>query len=147
MRQTRLMNSANILPVLVDFFREFRSSEFRHNQQVLYQRLPECSPDVGLYGLPDDVRRPTIATLHYYDNLGAMVAYKLVAPGIVLGILGESIDRFWSLVEPFLRTERKIRGDSEYEIFFEHMAALAAKAGGHSARAKLSLLRHSSDIE
>lgn len=147
LRQARLMKSANTFPVLVDFFREFRSPEFRDSQRVIYQRLPDCSPDVGLYALPSDIRGHVISTIQYYDNLGAMVANGLVGSDLVLGVLGESIERFWNLIESFLKKEREIRGDTEYEIFFEHLAALAAPEQGRQARAKLRLLRRSSAVQ
>jgi hypothetical protein len=103
--------------------------------------LADSSPQHGLYGFPEDVRRSAIFILHYYDNVGAMVAHKLIAPDIVLSVLGESVDRFWNQIEPFLSAERDIRGDNEYEIFFEHLAAMAADSQGRAARAKLNLLR------
>jgi hypothetical protein len=83
-RQARLMSSANTLPVLVDFFREIRSASFRDDQRILHERLSACLPEDGLYRLPEDVRRAAISTLRYYDNLGAMVAHKIISPDIVL---------------------------------------------------------------
>jgi hypothetical protein len=138
-RQTKMMETANTLPVLLDFFREFRGDEFRKKQSIMLDKLPSVSADNGLCHLPEEVQRPTIYVIHYYDNLGAMVAHGLISADVVLSVYGESVDRCWRLVEPYIKQERDIRGDPEYQILFEHIASLAERNQGREARRRLRL--------
>lgn len=143
-RQMKIMNTANRLPILLDFFREVREPEFRRSQRVMYERLPECSPERGLSGLPEDVRSSVLPIVQYYDNLGALVGNKLVTPEVVLSVYSDPVDRCWRLVYPFLAREREIRSQSEYGVFFEHIAALAQmNRKGSLVRRDLRLLRRS----
>jgi hypothetical protein len=141
-RQAQLMRHANAFPILIDFFREFRSPEFREHQLYVRTRLADELPAIGIYGLPEPVLAHVVPVVHYFDNLGALVAHRVVETKVALSILGESVERNWRLLAPFLHKEREIRKDDEYGIFFEHLAELARATPGRRARSNLRLLRY-----
>jgi hypothetical protein len=145
-RQAQLMRHANIFPILIDFFREFRSPEFRIHQLYVRTRLADELPQNGIYGLPEPALGHVVPVLHYFDNLGALVTHGVVETKLALSILGESVERNWRLLAPFLHKEREIRKNDEYGIFFEHLAALAKATPGRQARSKLHLRRYEDQV-
>ena len=78
-QQVHLMRRENLLPVALDFFREARTPEwFAARDWVIKHLAAECSPDLGVSGLPEPAREHVRRLGFFYDNLGVFVAYRVV---------------------------------------------------------------------
>ncbi|QQM38060.1 hypothetical protein [Streptomyces liliifuscus] len=88
LRQLRLAQHANTLPVLVDLFREHRSVRLAGARQFVHERLPGCDLSAGLDGVPEAERELVRELAWFYDNLGALVAHGVVDIEPVSGYLG-----------------------------------------------------------
>ncbi|MDQ0604871.1 hypothetical protein QF037_009216 [Streptomyces canus] len=53
LRQLRLTEHANTMPVLVDLFREYGSIPLARARRVVFEQLPSCDLSAGLEGLPE----------------------------------------------------------------------------------------------
>jgi hypothetical protein len=127
LRQLRLMQHANRLPVVIDLFREFRSEEFQAAERYVRESLAvEHGPSHGLSRLPEHIRRRVTTVAYFYQNLGYLFR---------LGILDEEVLRLtfdyrvvmaWRALEPYVRAERGFReeeaGFTEFLASFERMA-------------------------
>ncbi|MEU1519946.1 hypothetical protein ABZ490_48885 [Streptomyces sp. NPDC005811] len=109
LRQLRLSQHANALPVAVDLFREHRSVRLAQARTFVHEELPGCDLGLGLEGLPEEGRDLVRELAWYYDNLGALVAHGVVDIDPVSGYLGGSVISVWEHMEPLVRAERARR--------------------------------------
>ncbi len=125
-QQKRISRQTNMLPILVDMFKEFRSFEFKRHQFYIYNQLrQECKPEeTGFRNLPEAAASHVLPVSHYFDNLGVLVAMGVVDMKVVLGFVGGSIESTWAALKPYILRERELRA-STYQEHFEHLAALA----------------------
>lgn len=141
-RQLRLARHANVVPVLIDLFREHRSRSLADARRFVYTGLDGCDLSLGLSGLPDDQKRDSVRELMwYYDNLGAMVAHKIVDLEPVAGYLGGSVVDMWNALEPLVRAERNRRAQASdparWQLYFEHLALEVQRLPPDKARPSL----------
>lgn len=113
---------ANALPATVDLFREYRSEEMVDARRVLYLELGDLDPDLGISQLPGEVREAAERVGFFLDNVGVMIAHRLVSPKLVAGFLGVSSLNLWKALYPFVMHERA-RRSTVYLNYFEHLAA------------------------
>lgn len=141
-RQVKVMQQTNYLPILIDMFREFRDSDFKtHSSYVVNQLKKECNPaETGYMYLPPDALVHVRTISHFYDNLGLLVANGIIDQKLVLSFMGGSILSTWTVLEPFIRRERELR-QGDYQEFFEHLAALAKKTSPDTIRRNMNLER------
>jgi hypothetical protein len=121
---------ANAFPATVDLFREYRAEEMVHARRVLHQKLGSLDPDLGISQLPGEVRDAAERVSFYLDNIGVLIAHKLVHPKLVAGFLGVSSLNIWRVLYPFVERERT-RRDTVYLNYFEHLAAEMEKIKIH----------------
>ncbi|MGI5155476.1 DUF4760 domain-containing protein [Microbispora sp. CA-102843] len=121
LRQTTMMRHSNQLPVLVELFQEFRSTEWQRAEAYALGRLQaEHDPDIGCSGLPDEARIAVNKVVGYYSGFGYFVYRKMADESLVVPLIGYRASRAWDAVEPFVRREREIRGsDDRYASMFE----------------------------
>lgn len=122
-RQLREARKANAFPAAIDLFREFRDPAFVADRNLLVRELRNCDPDAGMRGLPDGVRQAAFRVSHYLDNVGVLVAHKLIDPEIAVSFLGASALNLWQELKEFIRRERVLRSYADYQMHFEHLAA------------------------
>lgn len=122
-RELREARKANAFPAAIDLFREFRDPAFVADRRLLLQELENCDPELGMSGLPDGINQAAFRVSHYLDNVGVLVAHKLIAPEIAVSFLGASALNLWRALEPFIRRERVLRSYDDYQMHFEHLAA------------------------
>lgn len=120
-QQVHLMRRQNLLPVALDFFREARTPEwFVARDWVIKHLAEECSPDLGVSGLPEPAREHVRKLGFFYDNLGVFVSYRVVEEDLVLGFFGVGMNEVWAIVYPFIRREEEIR-KMQYMVFFNDL--------------------------
>jgi hypothetical protein len=141
-KQTHVLKQTNMLPIVIDMFKEFRSPEFKHHQEYIYNQLTqECDPQkTGYTKLPEAARIHVIVVSHFFDNLGLLVASGIVSEDLVLSFLGGPVISTWNLLEPYIYQERKWR-NGIYQDHFEHLAALSLLNPQSKIMEKLNLLR------
>ncbi len=136
-RQLREAMRANAFPAVVDLFREYRSAEMVAARRLLSSKLPELEPVEGIQGLPDEVASAAIKVGNYLDNLGVLIARRLLDPEVAAGFLGDSALRLWRELSPFIQRERELRSPAAYQEYFEHLAVTLEEVQPTRARAKL----------
>jgi hypothetical protein len=144
-RQLRLARHSNSLPILVDLFREHRSSRLAEARQFVYRGLSSHDPKNGLAALPADKRDLVRDLAWYYDNLGALVLHEVVDVGLVAGYLGGSVVSVWDSMRPFVEAERTRRSNDpdprRWQEYFENLAALMREVPPSKARGARALWR------
>jgi hypothetical protein len=77
----------------------------------------------------------------YYDNLGALVAHKIVDIEPIAGYLGGSVVDMWTALEPLVRAERNLRlsasDPARWQLYFEHLALHVHKVPPAKSRPSL----------
>ncbi|MET7363576.1 hypothetical protein ABZS76_34750 [Streptomyces sp. NPDC005562] len=147
LRQLRLTEHANTLPVLVDLFREHRSARLAHARYLVFERLPGCDPSNGMAGLPEAERDLIRELAWFYDNLGALVSHGVVDIEPVSGYLGGSVISVWEQMEPLVRVERQKRvrnalpDPDRWQAYFENLYHLVREMPPPRARAETALWR------
>lgn len=147
LRQLRLTEHANTLPVLVDLFREHRSVHLARARQVVYEQLPACDLSAGMEGLPESERDLVRELAWFYDNLGALVAHGVVDIEPVSGYLGGSVVSVWERMEPLVQAERAKRARNDlpdpnrWQEYFENLYHLVRETPPEQARAQTHLWR------
>ncbi|MFD5539845.1 hypothetical protein ACFWIJ_19025 [Streptomyces sp. NPDC127079] len=126
LRQIRLMNNSNQLPLVLDLFREWRSAEFVHSEERLWADLISGEgADQGISGLEQPIRDDVYHVCAFYQMLAYLVAFRVVDEDLVFLATHYRILRTWETVRPYALAERHIRGDPyAYLNFFEDLAAL-----------------------
>ncbi|MFI5795085.1 hypothetical protein [Streptomyces sp. NPDC051677] len=147
LRQLRLSQHANALPVVVDLFREHRSARLAQARTFVHEELPACNSALGLAGLPEEGRDLVRELAWYYDNLGALVAHGVVDIEPVSGYLGGSVISVWERMEPLVRAERTRRVENSlpdpdrWQVYFENLYHLVREAPPEQARTQTPLWR------
>lgn len=128
-RQATLMQHANLLPVLIDMFRDFREPEFRQHLAFIEEELWErCPPGgTGIDDLPQEVRSRVIPAMSFFANAGTLVANGVITDVMAASYMRGSVLVAWSHLAPYIRNERDRRDDETYYLFFEHLASVIAQ--------------------
>ncbi|WP_196942741.1 DUF4760 domain-containing protein [Streptomyces sclerotialus] len=146
-RQIRLSEHANMLPVVVDLFREHRTVRLGQARTFVHEELPSCDLSLGLAGLPQEGRDLVRELGWYYDNLGALVAHGVVDVEPVSGYLGGSVISVWEHMEPLVAVERAKRAQNglpdpnRWQEYFENLYHLVREAPAERVRARSRLWR------
>jgi hypothetical protein len=139
MRQVRLMERQAMLPVVLESFREARSSEWFQARDFIYERLAaEFSPEHGVTQLPEPARSSVREVGFLFDNFGLLIAHRVASEDLVLGFFGEHIDEIWRILEPYIRKEAERRG-LHYMVFFEDLVVRSRSRGSADIRHALGL--------
>ncbi|MGW7072359.1 DUF4760 domain-containing protein [Streptomyces sp. NPDC054855] len=147
LRQLRLSQHANALPVIVDLFREHRSLRLARARSFVHEELPAYDLSLGLAGLPQEGRDLVRELGWYYDNLGALVTHGVVAIEPVSGYLGGSVLSVWEHMEPLVKAERARRARSalpdphRWQAYFENLYHLVREMPAERARSQAPLWR------
>lgn len=136
-RQIRLSDGGNQLPVVLDAFRESRGPGWLPAHEYVLNTLPvQHSPEHGYRGLPDDARAHADTVGLFYDDLGKLIAHGVIDKNLVIGAYGPTIVRLWDALAPVVYAERRLYG-LHFWIYFEHLAVLTAQADMNRVYRKL----------
>jgi hypothetical protein len=111
---------SNAQPLAIDLLREFR--EHSADRRCLYRELPAYPSNDGFESIDDpELPQLAVSTSHWYDNVGALVAHKMVDPTYIAGFLGQSELDMWNLLERFILAERRTKPHGDYGDYFEFL--------------------------
>ena len=144
-RQTRTSAAGYALPVVLDMFDQFRSEEFYTAREYVIEMLgKEFDPPMPYRDLPPEVRLQVRMVAGRYDDLGKLVAHRIVDPELVIGGNGTAIRQVWAAVAPFVRQERAVHGTTTW-IYLEDLAHRAQAMPPRDIYVKLGL-QHSAEL-
>jgi hypothetical protein len=139
-RALELARHSNTLPVLIELFSEHRGQRLTQARRFVRNELPTFDPALGVEDLPEENARLVRDLAWFYDNLGALVAHDVVDIEPVSGYLGTSVIDIWSVMEPYIHTERIRRGGDtdpgRWQAYFENLARLIEDLPPDQARAR-----------
>jgi hypothetical protein len=119
-RQTLFMRHANEIPVSVDLYQEWRTTEFQAARAYIRDSLSNNhKSSIGLEGLPSEARNATYKVAAFYSSLGALVALGLVDERFAVSLLGGSAEVDWTILEPYIFRQREINGSDYAFAFYE----------------------------
>ena len=129
LRQSRLMRYASDIPVMIDLFDEFRSSDFVRRERYVWTALgSDADPAQGFQGMPDDVYESAYNVCAYYQMVAYLVAFGRLDSRLAILPLHYRAIRTWSVVKPYVEGERILRGDRySFLNFFEDFALMCEK--------------------
>jgi hypothetical protein len=140
-RQSRLMRHSNLLPVVVEIFKEFRDPTFKEHLNYLQHRLWDEHPpsNAGTSELPEEARVHVMTVAGFFNTVGLLVAYGVIDDLIPGSAMGGSILRAWSRIAPYIENERQRRNDPNYHMYFEDLARRALDVPPSALRTRLKL--------
>ncbi|WP_405576520.1 hypothetical protein [Streptomyces sp. NBC_01092] len=126
-RQLRLTHHSNLLPIVLDLFKETRTLEFSRSMEYIRDRLAADHPaGNGYRNLPEEVKVHIRRVGLFYDDVGKLVAHDIVGEQLILGAYGNAISRTWDTLAPYVYAEReKYRNLSM--VYFEDLAYRAGR--------------------
>lgn len=126
-RQLRLMRGANLLPVVLEGFRETRTKQWSDCRTYILDHLrDEHDPSLGIWKLPEPVKHHFRYAASFYDDLGKLVAHKVVDERLILGAYGGSVVPMWRIMAPLV-VEERAAGRRHMYVYFEDLAARALR--------------------
>ncbi|WP_131803738.1 hypothetical protein [Pseudofrankia sp. BMG5.36] len=121
-QQSRFSHGANIIPIIVEAFRETRQPEFTEARLYIYGRLSlEHDPASGILALPPDIVQYIQLVGIFYDDLGKLVAHKIIDGDLVIGSYGTGVTQTWAVLKPYIENER-VRCRTNTFVYFEDLA-------------------------
>jgi hypothetical protein len=122
------MKHANLLPVLIEMFEEFRAPAFKEHMTYLETELWRECPlgKMGMDDLPEEARRHVVPVATFFFTVGVLVANEVIDARLASSYMGRSILRAWTLLEPYIHNERQRRNDEHHLMFFENLAYLVS---------------------
>lgn len=125
-RQIHLASGGNHLPVVLDAFQHTRSAAWLEAENYVLTKLTDEHPaDCGYRNMPAPARRHAGTIGLFYDDLGKLVAHRVIHQNLVIGSYGTNIVRLWDALAPYVYAERQAPG-SHFWIYFEDLAARTA---------------------
>jgi hypothetical protein len=126
-RQLQLANNSNLLPVVVELFRETRQPDFsRAIEYIKWDLGRQYSPESGYRRLPDEPLRHIRRVSLFYDDVGKLVAHGVVDERLIIGSYGPNIIQMWDVLAPYIYREAELT--TKAMVYFEDLA--------HRARAR-----------
>ncbi|MFG2794052.1 hypothetical protein [Streptomyces sp. NPDC048419] len=121
-QQIVLARHSNLLPIVLDLFRETRTLEFSRSTEYIRDRLAGD----GYRNLPEEVKVHIRRVGLFYDDIGTLVVHGIVDEQLVLGAYGNAILRAWDRLAPFVYAERNKHRNVSM-VYFEDLACRAAR--------------------
>jgi hypothetical protein len=126
LRQRRLANSSNHLPIVITVFRESRTDAWLAAQEHVLNELPSRDAlKYGISGLPKQAHAHAVLIGLFYDDLGKLVAHRMIDQHLVIGGYGTMIVRLWDALAPFVYAERELH-KTAFWVYFEDLATRTA---------------------
>jgi hypothetical protein len=125
----RYSKNANHMPVIIELFKEHRSTEFRRKEQYVWREIPRQDSTKGFSGLPRKAKIYATDVALFYLMIGYLSEYKISDPELLALQVQYRLLKTWQVIEPHVREERILRG-GEYtflntlEVFVERVRSL-----------------------
>ncbi|MFI7493062.1 DUF4760 domain-containing protein [Micromonospora echinaurantiaca] len=129
LRQQLLARHANLLPVVIELFRESTQPEFKAHMNYIQDRLwKDCPPEnFSTVNLSKEARAHFVSVASFYNMVGILVANKVIDKDVPISFMRGGLLRAWSCLAPYIRNERIRRSEPNYCIYFESLAYLALR--------------------
>lgn len=116
--QVREARRARLLSILTSLRHDLDSTEARQNRYTLFNELPDdlASP---LTAEQDNVVDRVVVE---YENIGSLVVNEFIDFDLMASLYGNSTERSWRKVKPWVRRERIRRNNAPYATNFEKFA-------------------------
>ncbi|MGW4979089.1 DUF4760 domain-containing protein [Streptomyces mirabilis] len=130
-RQLKLTQDSNVLPIIIDVFKETRTLEFSRSIEFVRDELStRYRSDDGYRNLPEQAKVHIRRVGLFYDDVGKLVAHQIVDEQLVLGSYGAAVVKMWDRLAPFVYAERQRHGNWTMAYFED----LASRAHGTTMR-------------
>ncbi|WP_327735294.1 hypothetical protein OG749_17030 [Streptomyces nojiriensis] len=140
-RQLRLAHNSNVLPIIVEMFKDTRTPEFSHSIEYLLSEFEgQYPPSDGYLSLPAEPKAHIRRVALFLDDAGKLVAHGVVDERIILGSYAVLITRTWEILAPYVYSERARQGNHTM-IHLEDLAARAQNTPASSVHTKMGLRR------
>ncbi|WP_406157940.1 hypothetical protein OG806_19760 [Streptomyces sp. NBC_00882] len=107
MRQLAIARHANYIPALLDLLSEFRKVEFHEQYNFVCVRLrEEYSPELGLSGLPLEVKEIVYSVLYFFQTIAKLYALEVLSEEVAMGMVRGRVVTMWRAIEPYVIKER-----------------------------------------
>ncbi|MGI5405074.1 DUF4760 domain-containing protein [Streptomyces sp. CA-135486] len=137
-RQLRLAQNSNVLPVVIQLFRETREPEFSQAiEYVSTQLAADHPPDSGYRRLPPEAKRHVRRISLFYDDVGKLVAHGVVDERLIIGSYGLNVVNMWDALAPYIYRERILT--TKAMLYFEDLAARAKARPMETVHAEIGL--------
>jgi hypothetical protein len=141
LRQLRLAHNSNVLPIIIEMFKETRTVDFLRAVEYIRSELAaQHAPTDGYRHLPVEPRDHIRRVGQFYDDIGKLVAHGVVDERLVLGSYSVNVQRMWEALAPYVYNERARHGTLTM-TYFEDLAARARLTPGPAIHAELGLRR------
>lgn len=142
LRQNRLSNGGNHLPVILEAFKEAHApdSDYLDAEKYILNNLArEHLVDCGITELPrEPARRYVLSIGMFFDDLGKVVAHGMIHQDVVVGSFGPGIIPLWRALAPYVYEQRRT-GSPNFWIYFEDLAVRATIRPNTDVYKKLGL--------
>ncbi len=123
LRQTALLKSSNLLPIVMELLAEFRNAEFHDRYRFVVEKLrEEYEPELGISGLPKPARCAVLDIAYYFQTFVALEGFGIMREAKMLRnlnartILNFRAIEVWGCIEPYVLAERARSSGAEREM-------------------------------
>jgi hypothetical protein len=140
--QVREARNTRLLNVLLSLRDYIDSPESRQNRYELFNELPDDLTS-GLTAEQDKVIDRVVVE---YENLGSLVVNKLIGFQLIADLYGNSAERSWKRVAPWVQKERARRNNATYVPNFEKFAEKCAEYNARKHGEELQTFRRATKL-
>src|SRR5438045_9421979 len=95
-RQMSIAAGGNLASIIISLSNEFRSAEFILSRDYTLNRLSkERSAEIGIAGLPEGTRERVVRVGGLFEDIGKLVAFRIIDERIVISSVGPTVIRTW----------------------------------------------------
>jgi hypothetical protein len=92
----KIDTGSNLASIIISLSNEFRSPEFVSSRDYMLNRLPKGhSPEIGIVSLPEKTRERVLRVGGLFDDIGKLVAFRVIDERIVICSVGPTVIRTW----------------------------------------------------
>jgi hypothetical protein len=140
-RQLRLMQHSNLLPVIIDIYRESRAREFREHLTFIETTLRDQHPPekTSMSEMPEPAITHVRAVANFFGGVGILLANGVIDDVLATQLYGSSVLQAWYSLAPYIRDERRRRNDENIYLYFENLAFVVNQNPPSKLNARLNL--------
>lgn len=116
--QVREARRARLLNIVISLRQDIDSMESRDNRYKLFNELPDDLTS----SLTAEQDRVIDRVVVEYENIGNLVINKFIDSDLMASQYGNSAERSWRRVQPWVQKERTRRNGAPYAVNFEKFA-------------------------
>ncbi|MFG2823521.1 hypothetical protein ACGFX4_29360 [Kitasatospora sp. NPDC048365] len=141
LRQLRSSQGANVLAMILDGFSESRDPAYSEAiEYVLYRLVDDYPRPISYLDLAEPHKSHVRRVGLFFDDLGKLVAHRVVDETLIIGSYGRSILRAWLILAPFIYLERQAHQRTPMR-YFEDLAHRVSRTSPDAIYAELKLGR------